>query len=132
MPGDDMLTAFEEARHESLEVIVEGYREAQAEIVRPAIGTKQTPEEKLAGHKQFEADDAIGRATFAELQGRFQLDPEKPIPYRYVYRAILAKQALDGEGRNRARKQLNRNGAGDLLAGGPPEDVDELGREGPT
>ena len=128
MPGDDMLTAFEEARHESLDVIVEGYREAQAEIVRPAIGTKQTPEEQLAGHKQFEADDAIGRATFAELQARFQLEEKKPIPYRYVYRAILSKRALDGEGRNRARKQLQRNGAGELLAGGP-DDRDDAGQE---
>lgn len=106
----DMLTAYEEGRGEALDLIIEGQLATRAEIVRPAIGREQSPEEQLAGHQAFETDRDVSLATGRELQARFQLKPEKPIPIRFVYRAILANEALEKASRDGVVKSAKRLG----------------------
>ncbi len=100
----DKLTQFEDARREALELIVEGQLESRAEIVRPAIGNKMTPQQEEAAHRMFEGDQMLASATFDELQARFQLKPSAPIPLRFVYRAILSRRAIEKTDRANAVK----------------------------
>ncbi len=95
---DDKLTLMQEAREEALETILDADRAAKAEILRPALGTKLSKDERLAAQRVFLADVPAAEAQYDELTARFQLSDDAPIPRRFVNRAIqAAKEVQEAE-----------------------------------
>lgn len=102
--ADDRISLMDEARKEAVEEAIDGVMFARAELVRPAVGSKRPREDVLAEHDRFVNVPGIAEAHYDELQARFKLSREQPIPLRFVYLAILAKQELDKEAAKTAHK----------------------------
>lgn len=94
MPDVDKLSLMEDARREALEDIIAANREAKAEIVRPAIGRKLPKAARLAAQRMFLSDPETSALAYAELEARYQLSDERPIPRRFVTRAIQATREV--------------------------------------
>lgn len=95
--ADDRISLMDEARKEAVEETVEGVMFARAELVRPAIGSKRPREDVLAEHDRFVNVPGVAEEAYDELQARFKLGRDQPIPLRFVYLGILAGQELEKE-----------------------------------
>lgn len=96
---------MDEARKEAVTEAIDGVMFARAELVRPAIGSKRPREDVMAEHQRFaDFPEQVAGPVYDELQARFKLSREAPIPLRFVYLAILAKQELDKEAAKNAHK----------------------------
>lgn len=105
MPAEDRIGIMDEARKEAVEETVDGVMFARAELVRPAIGKKRPPEDVLAEHDRFVNTPGVAAEAYDELQARFKLGRDKPIPLRFVYLGILAGQELQ-----KAREKVAKEG----------------------
>ncbi len=104
---DDRISLMDEARLEAGQEAIDGVMFARAELTRPAIGKKRSPEDVLAEHDRFVNVPGVAEEHYAELQARFKLSRDKPIPLRFVYLAILAGQELE-----KARQKGNAEALG--------------------
>lgn len=92
--ADDRISIMGEARREARDEIIDGVMFARAELTRPAVGSRRPPEDVLAEHDRFVNVPGVAAEHYDELQARFKLGREKPIPLRFVYLSILAGQEL--------------------------------------
>ena len=97
MASDDRITLMDEARKEAKDEVIDGVMFARAELVRPAIGKKRKPEDVLMEHDKFVNTQGVAEGVYDELQARFKLSREEPIPLRFIYLAILAQDELENE-----------------------------------
>ena len=117
MMPDDKMALMQEARTEALETIMEADQEAKAEILRPALGTKLSKQERLAAQRAFLADTEAAEAQYDELTARFQLSDDAPIPRRMVNRAIqAAREVRKADEEAASRKNGNLPALGGLFS----------------
>ncbi len=95
--ADDRISMMGEAREEAKEEIIDGVMFARAELTRPAIGKKRPREDVLRAHDSFLNTPGVAEEHYDELQARFKLSREAPIPLRFVYLAMLAGKELEKE-----------------------------------
>ena len=121
-PQQDPLTLAERARLAARDEALAAHLEARKMIVRPAEGDELTAEEQDAADRAWLASPTIPTDDMAELQARFKLTREKPIPRRTAARDQLALRAVKSADKGRVKgpsieKVIER--VGGLGAGDP-------------
>ena len=108
-PQQDPLTLAERARLAARDEALAAHLEARKMIVRPAEGDELTAEEQDAENRAWISDPVIVADHMAELQARFKLTHEKPIPRRTDARDQLARRAVKIADKGRVKRGRTRS-----------------------
>ena len=103
-PQQDPLTLAERARLAARDEALDANLKARKIIVRPAGGDKLTAEEQDAENRAWLSGPVIPADHMAELQVRFKLTREKPVPRRTAARDQLAQRAVKSADRGRVKR----------------------------
>lgn len=84
MADDDPMAILQRAMQRAYARNLELARQRRQAAVRPALAREMTPQERLEDWLRVRQQPALLASKVQELQARYKLPPEKPVPRRVV------------------------------------------------